>query len=262
MPRVERTAPPYVQITDHYRGRIIDGTLREGEKVDGVHHIAQEWGVSAATAAKALGQLGVEGLVITSPRGTFVAALHAKANSPADRIHRARRTGSSDAAGEVHRVMAAEIVVAPTYVADLFDMDPGARVVRREWVTLEAGHAGRGQQIRSLTVTWHRAELGEAVPELLRTESSTVGPMLPLVEAQAGPFCRGRDYFHGRGADSREAGLLGVPIGAAVLASTWLLWAKNDDANADCLVEYGECVLPSRHTVSYPYSLEDDDSGD
>lgn len=257
MPRVERTAPPYVQITDHYRERIIDGSLREGEKMPGVHAIAQEWGVSAATAAKALGQLGVEGLVITSPRGTFVAALNAKANSPADRIQRARRTGTSDAAGEVHRVMAADVVVAPTYVADLFDMDPGARVVRREWVTLETGPGGKGQHIRSLTVTWHREELADQVPQLLDKDGAKVGPMLPLLEEQAGPFCRGRDYFHGRGADSREAGMLGVPVGAAVLATTWLLWARNDDADGDCLVEYGESVLPSRHTVSYPYDLED-----
>jgi GntR family transcriptional regulator len=257
MPRVERAAPPYVQITDHFRDRILDGTLREGDKLDGVHAIAGEWGVSAATAAKAIGQLGVEGLVVTSPRGSFVAALNAKANSPADRIHRARRTGTADANGETHRVMAAEIVVAPTYVADLFDMDPGARVVRREWVTLETNTVSGKSHIRALTVTWHRAELTDQVPELLEKDGSKVGPMLPLIEAQAGPFCRGRDYFHGRGADSREAGMLGVPVGAAVLASTWLLWAHNDDADADCLVEYGETVLPSRHTVSYPYDLEE-----
>ena len=257
MPRVERAAPPYVQITDHFRDRILDGTLREGDKLDGVHAIASEWGVSAATAAKAIGQLGVEGLVVTSPRGSFVAALNAKANSPADRIYRARKTGTSDAAGEHHRVMAAEVVVAPTYVADLFDMDPGARVVRREWVTLETNAASGKSHIRALTVTWHRAELADQVPELLDKDGSKVGPMLPLIEAQAGAFCRGRDYFHGRGADSREAGMLGVPVGAAVLASTWLLWAHNDDADADCLVEYGETVLPSRHTVSYPYDLED-----
>ncbi|MFJ1536356.1 GntR family transcriptional regulator [Streptomyces mirabilis] len=258
MPRIERTAPPYVQITDHLRDRILDGRLREGDKLDGVHAVANEWGVSAATAAKAIGQLGVEGLVVTSPRGTFVAALNAKANSPADRIQRARRTGTADAAGEVHRVMAAEVVIAPTYVADLFDMDPGARVVRREWVTLETSKTSGKSHIRSLTVTWHREELADAVPTLLETESSKVGPMLPLIEAHAGPFCRGRDYFHGRGADSREANMLGVPIGAAVLASTWLLWARNDDADADCLVEYGECVIPSRHTVSYPYALDAD----
>lgn len=252
MPRIERASPPYVQITDHYRGLIIDGTLREGAKLDGVHKIAQEWDVSAATAAKAIGQLGVEGLVVTSPRGSFVAALNAKGNSPADRILRARSTGTADAAGEAHRVMAAKVVVAPTYVADLFDMDPGAQVVRREWVTLE------GSSIRSLTVTWHKGELADQVPDLLSVDSSKVGPMLPVIEAAVGPFCRGRDYFHGRGADSREANMLGLPVGAAVLAAAWLLWARCDDKDGDCLVEYGECVLPSRNTVSYPYSLEDE----
>lgn len=251
MPRIERTAPPYVQITDHYRGLILDGALHEGQKMDGVHKIAQDWGVSAATAAKSIGQLGVEGLVVTSPRGSFIAALSAKANSPADRITRSRRTGSSDAAGEVHRVTAAEIVTAPTYVAELFDMDPGAQVVRREWVTLEKN------SIRSLTVTWHREDAANHVPDLLETNSSKVGTILPQLEATVGKLCRGRDYFHGRGADSREAGLLGLPIGAAVLAATWLLWTPAE-GDADCLVEYGETVFPSRHTVSYPYSLDDE----
>lgn len=250
MPRIERTAPPYVQITDHYRGLIIDGSLREGEKMDGVHKIAQDWGVSAATAAKSIGQLGVEGLVVTSPRGSFVAALNAKANSPADRIARSRRTGTTDAADETHRVTAAELVTAPTYVAELFNQDPGVQVVRREWVTLERSH------LRSLTVTWHMANLADQVPDLLRTESSKVGTLLPQIEDAAGRICRGRDYFHGRGADSREAGMLGLPIGAAVLAATWLLWVPSDDDDCDSLVEYGESVLPSRHTVSYPYDLD------
>jgi hypothetical protein len=52
--------------------------------------------------------------------------------------------------------------------------------------------------------------------------------------------------------------MLGLPVGAAVLAAAWLLWARCDDKDGDCLVEYGECVLPSRNTVSYPYSLEDE----
>jgi hypothetical protein len=50
--------------------------------------------------------------------------------------------------------------------------------------------------------------------------------------------------------------MLGLPIGAAVLAATWLLWVPSDDDDCDSLVEYGESVLPSRHTVSYPYDLD------
>lgn len=249
MPRIERAAPPYVQITDHYRKRIIDGTLSEGEKLDGVHKIAKDWGVSAATAAKAIGQLGVEGLVVTSPRGSFVAALNAKANSPADRVTRSRKTGSTDAAGEHHRVLSAAIVPAPTYVAELFDIEPSSQVVRREWVTVEK------TQPRSLTVTWHTAETADAVPDLLTSESSKVGPMLAHIEDEVGKVNNARDYFHARGCDSREANYLGLPVGAAVLGVTWLYWTTEDDGHR--LLEYGECVLPARHTVSYPYDVEE-----
>lgn len=249
MPRIERRTPPYVQITDHYRGRILDGTLREGDPLPGIHAIAEEWGTSSATAAKALSQLGVEGLIRTTPgRGSFVAALSAKANTPQDRVLRARRTGTTAAAAESHRVTAAERVVAPTYVAELFDMEPGEEVIRREWTT------GEGKERHCLTVTWHRGALADDVPELLQAEQSLVGAMLPQIEDAVGQLTKGRDFYHARGADSREASMLGLPVGAAVLAMTWLLWTTGDDG--DQLVEYGESVLPARHTVSYPYDLD------
>ena len=79
MPRIERQSPPYVQITDHYRAQFVDGVLPPGSRLPGVHDLAREWGVSPATAAKALGQLGVEGLITTSPRGSYVAELGAEA---------------------------------------------------------------------------------------------------------------------------------------------------------------------------------------
>lgn len=249
MPRIQRQPPPYMQITDSFRSLIIDGVLREGDKLPTVAEVAREWSVAHATAARAISQLQVEGLITSSPsRGSVVASQGSKASSPQDRISRSRRTGTTEANGEHHLVTAAEIVAAPPYVAELFDMEHAGRVVRREWTTVE------DKQQRALTVTWHPAELVEGVPELLDKESSRVGPLLSRIESVTGKATRARDFYHARGADAREASALGLPIGAAVLAMTWLVWVSTEDGE-DRLIEYGESVIPPRHTVSYPYEI-------
>src|SRR6185503_7525601 len=71
MPRAERTAPPYVQIQDHFRSRILSGEIEEGARLPSIAAIAEEWGVAPATAAKAMAGLGVEGYTVTSTQGTF-----------------------------------------------------------------------------------------------------------------------------------------------------------------------------------------------
>lgn len=242
-PHVSRPSPPYMQITDHYRQLIQDGVLSEGDRLPPVAEVSKEWGVAHATAAKAVAQLQVEGLIITSPRGSFVAGKGAKATSPQSRLMRSRRTGSVSANGEAHHVNAAEIVVAPTYVAELFALDPGAEIIRREWVTIE------DKTLRALTVTWHPAELAEQVPDLLSTAPGVVGPLLSQIEAATGPITRGRDFVHARGSDAREASALGLPVGTAIAAGTWLAWSD------DRLMEYGEYCLPPRHTLTYSYDL-------
>ncbi|MFF4653590.1 GntR family transcriptional regulator [Streptomyces sp. NPDC001380] len=243
-PKIERPSAPYIQITDHFRQEIQEGALREGDKLPSVAEIARTWGVAHATAAKAVGQLQVEGLILSSPRGSFVAGKAANAASPADRIMRARRTGSIASQNEHHRVTAAEIVAPPAYVAELLDLEDGAQVIRREVVTIE------DKALRALTVTWYPASLAEQVPELLLAEGGRVGELLTKVEAAIGEVRRGRDFYHARGADSREAGALGLPVGSAILAGAWLAWADGER-----VVEYGETCLPPRATVSYPYDI-------
>ena len=82
-----------------------------------------------------------------------------------------------------------------------------------------------------------------------------MGGLLRRIQEVTGPIQEGRDFHHGRGADSREAGHLGLPVGAAILASTWMLWTSSDEAD-EHLVEYGECCLPARATVTYSYSVK------
>jgi GntR family transcriptional regulator len=244
-PQLERPPPPYAQIADRYRRMIHDGQLPEGARLPSVLAIASEFGVSSTTAARALATLQGEGLIHTSPRGSRVAGLAAKGVTPQTRIVKSRHDGVTSVPAESHRVTAAEVIPAPAYIADYLDLaDDDRQVVRREWVTSESGVP------RILTVTWYPAALAADVPELLSDDPGKVGLIVGRVEGVTGPAAKGRDWMHGRGADHREATALQLPTGTPILASAWMYWTREGR-----LIEYGEFVLPPRHTLSYPYDL-------
>jgi GntR family transcriptional regulator len=64
---------PWRQIYAHLRAQIEDGTLPPGARVPSITSLAQQYGVALTTVRKALDALKDEGLVVTSPMGTFVA---------------------------------------------------------------------------------------------------------------------------------------------------------------------------------------------
>lgn len=235
---------PYMRIADHYRRQIIDGDLAPGDKLPTIKQLAEAEGVATATAANAMQQLQVEGYVYTSPRrGTFVADTALAASSPRDRLDRVRRTGSIHGQGETSRVTSAQLVVPPIYVGELFGLDDGEQVVRREWVT------GRGQTRLSLSVTWHPATFAVQVPALLSTAPSSPDQLITqILEATGRAITHARDDFHARQADERESSMLAIPPHSTVLAGVHR-WS--DDFG---MIEYGEWVLPERHTIGYEYA--------
>lgn len=237
MPRAARTPPPYVQIQDHYRTAILDGTIKEGERLPSIAALAEEWGVAAATAAKAVSGLQVEGYVYTSTQGTY-ATLGKGAQSAHDRIEAMHR-GRADRSGERIEITEAGIIDAPVYVAELLGIEPdGARVARRELI------AYRGSQPQRLTVQWWPASL---VPAL--SVADIADPLLGIEERAGRRPSDGRDWFVGRGADVREARALGIKPGDPVLGTTYT-WADEEG-----VLEYGESVLPEGKVVSFPYTI-------
>jgi GntR family transcriptional regulator len=241
------TEHPYMQVAERIRRRILDGAAgyQEGEKLPGQRELAKAEGVSIATFGRALDQLQVEGYITTSRRGTFVANAPEIAPSSYDRITRVLRTGSVLADGETMIVTAAELIKPPQYVAEIFDLDDGAQVVRRQW------HTGKGQQRTGLFVTWYPAHVAGLVPELLSTSPQTSpGLLLKIQKATGRRITFGRDDIHGRDADAREANFLALRIGSPILAGAHRLW---DDQG---VIEYGEWCLPYRLAVGYEYSFE------
>ncbi|MER7984127.1 GntR family transcriptional regulator [Streptomyces noursei] len=232
----------FTKIADHFRERILSGDLELGAKLPTNREISGQWQVAAATVSRALQALQVEGYIRTTPRGTYVADDPVWTLSARDRLARVQRVKSFLADGETSRVTAAELVAPPLYVAELFDLDTGDQVVRREWL------AGRGKTRTVFAVTWYPAPFAALVPDLLNTAPErNHGLSARVLEATERTIAHARDDLHARAADAREASALGLPVGAPILAGAHR-WS-----DADGVIEYGEWCLPPRFTIGYEY---------
>ncbi|WP_327065215.1 GntR family transcriptional regulator [Kitasatospora sp. NBC_01302] len=234
----------FTRITDHYRRLILTGSLAAGTKLPTNKELAATWGVAVETVRKALSQLQVEKLIRTSPRGTFVADETPATASPADRLAAVRSTMRTFMDGETSIVSAAQLLVPPVYVADLFDLDHGDQVVRREYV------AGRSSVRTLFAVDWFPAPFAVLVPDLLSTApGKNDGLTARILEATGRTVTTARDDMHGRAADAREASALGLAAGAPILAgaSRW--------GDAEGVIQYSEWCLPTRLTIGYEYGV-------
>lgn len=244
MPDTEQ--PPYMQVAERIRRRILDGELAEGAKLPPVRELAKQEGVAVATLGRSLDHLQVEGYITTSRRGTFVANAPEVAPSGYDRVARLLRTGSVLGDGETMIVTTAELARPPHYVAEIFDLEEGGQVVRRQW------HTGKGAQRLMLAVSWYPAHFAASVPELLSTSRGSSPGLLARIQTATGRrVTAGRDDIHARDADAREANFLGLRIGSPILAGAHRLW---DDQG---VIEYGEWCLPYRLVIGYEYSIDD-----
>jgi GntR family transcriptional regulator len=69
----EGPVAPWRQVAKIYRDRIESGELQPGDRLPSIRSLSQEYEIATTTAQKVLEYLRNEGLVTTSPMGTFVA---------------------------------------------------------------------------------------------------------------------------------------------------------------------------------------------
>jgi GntR family transcriptional regulator len=243
MPKAERPPPPYAQIATHYREAILNQEMAPGQRLPSITDLAAEWGVSASTAAKAISQLQVEGVIYTSPQGSFVAEDEVISKTPQDRV-RASAPRRSVTNGEHVEVTAAEIVVAPNYVAELLGIPIGSDVVRREEITHRKGRP------RMLSVDWIPGTDAITSADLLAHQPVSDGAIRMVERGSGRRASHGHDHLRGRAGDARECGALRLPIGSPVLAGAHL-WSDDDG-----VLLYGEWVMPPDQVVSYQYEIE------
>lgn len=245
MPEVQRREPAYVQIASHYRNAILTGELMPGDRLPPISEISEEWHVSTATAAKAIGRLQVERAVYSSPQGTFVSSDDHITRTPGDRIRgpRPARIGR----GEKVALREAGIVLAPNYVAELLGIEPGSMVIRREEVTTLRGRP------RMLAVDWIPTKHVMAEAELL-SSATPEGPARVIETVTGRRVAHAQDHLESREADAREAEALNIPVGSPILAGVHI-WSDDEG-----VILYGEWVVPPKQVITYSYEVTSGDT--
>ncbi|WP_019632624.1 GntR family transcriptional regulator [Actinomadura atramentaria] len=245
-PQVQRQKPPYRQIADHFKRRIIDGELRPGDKVDSERLIAETWNVSRATATKALAALRTEGLIeARQGSGTVVTARPPLHRSAGDRYGTVRRTGRIYSPGEHARVVEAGLVPAPADVAAALHVDADAEVVRRHRVTYA------GDTPVSCSTSWFAGELAGAAPLLTATERILQGTAAYVEEATGRRMRHGQDRIAARLATPDEIRELALPDPSAVLVVQHTVWDDEDRP-----LSFEEGIAPPGRWTTYAYGVE------
>lgn len=245
MPDIQRPEPPYLQVVQHVRERILSGQIAEGARVPSARELAQDWGISLATATKALATLRAEGLVRGVPGvGTIVIAAETAQQSAQDRLVSIRRTGRIYPPRQHARITAAEVAEAQDHVADALGVPTGARVIRRHRIIYH-----EDQPVSSST-SWFDGALAQTSPKLLEAARLTQGTSAYIEETTGRRARMGRDQLSAGAATYEEASDLGVLIGSSVLRER--NWVYDDAGDA---IEYGESAAAQDRWTSYSYEI-------
>jgi GntR family transcriptional regulator len=234
-----------MQVVMQIRQRIKLGSLRDGDTIPSARKIANEWGVSLATATKVLAALRSEGLVRAVPGvGTIVSASESTKTSAKERVVSIRNTGRIYPPNERAQILAAELIPAPGHIADALGVDVSAQVIRRRRVTF------RDDSPMSASTSWFAGDLAQSAPLLLVVERLKQGTPRYIEEQTGRVVASGRDQAAASSATEEEASYLGIDVGATVLRRrNWLY-----DTNGD-VIEYGESVALSDRWVTYDYNV-------
>jgi GntR family transcriptional regulator len=230
---VDRT-PPYLQVVAALKARIVSGDLKHGDVLPSVRELAEEHGISTATAQKVFKTLKAEGLAEARwGSSTTVSTRQTLHRTAADRLEAALSTGRIYTDGEYAVITGADLAEPPEWVADLLGTE--GQAVRRERVT----HNSDGQPV-SASTSWFSADLAESVPALLVRER-IIGGTPSAVEAATGRRAVATEEATTAAAATEEqASLLGVAPGSPVLLS------RNIYVDAEgAPVEVGEAVAPA-----------------
>ncbi|MGM0345870.1 GntR family transcriptional regulator [Streptomyces sp. Adlamb9] len=225
---------PYAQIAAHFTELIASGELRPGTLLPSIKNLSQQWGVSTATAEKALRKLRNDGLVRgIHGIGTEVLDQPAPMSSGSQRQDRERRTGTSWGDGERSDSHDASVVSAPAEVAQALGLAPGSSVLRRRRVYRDR------HGIVAHSTSWIPARYANLVPELAKSKRLTGGTSLELIAQATGrPITHRIDTASARLLTSEDAGLLELDTAKPPAEPVVVMTAKFVDSEGN-VVEYG-----------------------
>lgn len=239
--------PPYAQIAEALREEIEGGALRPGDRVPSVRALAAKWGVSHATADKALSALRAEGLLIGG-HGVVstVATPTTTAQTGGERWRRMLATGRATRPGERSEIKSAELVDAPTDmdITAALGLEQGAAVVRR------VRHFIDDRGLAAISTSWLDGDLAEVAPALLDVAPIEGGTIGAVREATGRTAATAVATAQARLATPEEIEAFGLDSPAAVL----VIGSEVTDADG-APIEYGVDVIAPGRTWPVTYDL-------
>lgn len=206
------TSPKAHRIADEVRRRILDREWRQGDRIPDEADLAVRFGAARATVNKALQMLAGEGLLDRRRRaGTRVAidpARKAIFTIPIVR-EQVERAGMSYG----YRVFAQRMGALPADIAQRSGVAPDTRLLH-----LRAVHYGDGEPFQYDDRWINR----DALPGMDRIDFRQVNANEWLV--RNAPYKRADIAISARNADPREARMLQVPVGQAILILDRTTW--------------------------------------
>lgn len=222
----------YEEIAESLRARIAAGGIEPGKTIPSGRELAEQWGVSRATAIKAVDVLRNDGVVVAKQGTGFVVS-----ETPVARPAGTRRAGSARILGGMPflRIGEPDWAEPPARVAVALGIAPGVKALRRVRVLQLPDGAPH-----SCVEAWFPPDIAEAAPRLADTAPIAEGTTR-YVRRQTGRFpTSGVDITTVRLATETEAERLGVPTGAPVAV---LLHTAHDEQGHPLVCEEG--VTPS-----------------
>ena len=199
-------------IAGEVRRRIVEREWRQGDRIPDEADLAAEFGAARGTVNKALQLLADEGLLDRRRRaGTRVAVDPVRKATFAIPIVREQVEGAGMAYS--HRVVALRRSPLPAAVAERLDLPEGAPLLH-----LRAVHYGDGRPFQ-LEDRWINPG---AVPEIAAVDFRHVNANEWLV--RNAPYLRADLAFSASNADAREARLLQIDPGRALLVLKRTTW--------------------------------------
>lgn len=233
-------APKYHRIADELRRAVQIGEYQPGERLPAETSLADRFRVSVPTIRQALAVLRAEGVIESRHGiGTFVKDEHRLQRRSRDRYGRARTDRQLLTSHLRHEIVFAGRGPAPTAVAEVMDIAPGAEVVIRRR-NLYDRDTGRPEEVGA-------SYLPVAIAGGTFLEEPTVVPkaLFLCVEDLSGKrYAHAHDQWVARLPTAEEAAILDLPAGAPVLHVTHT--ARAEDGT---VLEVSESVWPADRVI-------------
>lgn len=204
----------YEQIAESLRRRIADGEFGSGSLLPSSRDLCEQWGVSRATAIKAMEALRADGLVMPH-QGRGFSVVEAPVARPAG----GRGAGTSRTQGGMpfKRLGAPELLVPPSHIAEALGLESGVRALHRARLALMDDN-----RPHSYTVAWFPPDIADACPRLHQGGPIAEGTTHYVRRTTGRGPVRGADITSVRLATSAEAEHLRVkrPCAVAVVLHT------------------------------------------